>query len=69
MQCAKRPPDFVLQAFIESFSRFIVMREKSEITILRREEWVLDGVAVVYGSASELRATLEYDFSQEKFQL
>ena len=29
-------------------------------------EWVLDGATVMYGSASELRATLEYDFSQEK---
>jgi fido (protein-threonine AMPylation protein) len=27
---------------------------------------VLDGATVMYGSASELRATLEYDFSQEK---
>lgn len=27
---------------------------------------MLDGATVIYGSASELRATLEYDFSQEK---
>ena len=27
---------------------------------------MLDGATVLYGSASELRATLEYDFSQEK---
>lgn len=27
---------------------------------------VLDGATVLYGSASELQATLEYDFSQEK---
>lgn len=27
---------------------------------------MLDGATVMYGSASELRATLEYDFSQEK---
>ena len=27
---------------------------------------MLDGAPVMYGSASELRATLEYDFSQEK---
>jgi len=27
---------------------------------------VLDGATVIYGSASELKATLEYDFSQEK---
>lgn len=27
---------------------------------------MLDGATVIYGSDSELRATLEYDFSQEK---
>ena len=33
---------------------------------ITKKEWVLDGATVVYGSASELRATFEYDFSQEK---
>lgn len=33
---------------------------------ITKKEWVLDGETVLYGSASELRATLEYDFSQEK---
>lgn len=33
---------------------------------ITKKEWVLDGAIVMYGSASELRATLEYDFSQEK---
>lgn len=33
---------------------------------ITKKEWVLDGKTVIYGSASELRATLEYDFSQEK---
>ena len=33
---------------------------------ITKKEWVFDGAAVMYGSASELRATLEYDFSQEK---
>ena len=33
---------------------------------ITKKEWVLDGDTVVYGSASELRATLDYDFSQEK---
>ena len=33
---------------------------------ITKKEWVLDGATVVYGSASELRATLEYDFFQEK---
>ncbi len=33
---------------------------------ITKKEWVLDGATVIYGSASELKATLEYDFSQEK---
>ena len=33
---------------------------------ITKKEWVLDGNTVLYGSASELLATLEYDFSQEK---
>lgn len=33
---------------------------------ITKKEWVLDGETVMYGSASELRATLEYDFSQER---
>lgn len=33
---------------------------------ITKKEWVLDGETVLYGSASELRATLEYDFAQEK---
>lgn len=33
---------------------------------ITKKEWVLDGATVVYGSASELRVTLDYDFSQEK---
>lgn len=33
---------------------------------ITKKEWVLDGETVLYGSASELRATLEYDFQQEK---
>ena len=32
---------------------------------LSKKEWVLDGDSVVYGSASQLRSTLEYDLSQE----
>lgn len=31
-----------------------------------KKEWVLDGASVLYGSATELKATLEYDLSQEK---
>ena len=33
---------------------------------ITKKEWVLDGATVMYGSASELRSTLEYDFLQEK---
>ena len=33
---------------------------------ITKKEWVLDGATVMYGSASDLRATLEYDFSQKK---
>lgn len=33
---------------------------------ITKKEWVLDGATVLYGSASELRATIDYDFFQEK---
>ena len=33
---------------------------------ITKKEWVLDGATVIYGSASELKATLDYDISQEK---
>ena len=33
---------------------------------ITKREWVLNGATVLYGSASELRATLDYDFSEEK---
>ena len=33
---------------------------------ITKKEWVLNGATVLYGSASELRETLEYDFTQEK---
>jgi len=33
---------------------------------ITKQEWILNGATVVYGSASELEATLEYDFSEEK---
>ncbi len=33
---------------------------------ITKKEWVLDGASVLYGSAAELRATLEYDFSEER---
>ena len=33
---------------------------------ITKKEWVLDGDTVMYGSATELRATLEYDLSEER---
>ncbi|MBQ9358902.1 MAG: Fic family protein [Abditibacteriota bacterium] len=33
---------------------------------ITKREWVLNGATVLYGSATELRATLEYDLTQEK---
>ena len=33
---------------------------------ITKKEWVLNGATVLYGSATELRATLNYDFSEEK---
>ena len=33
---------------------------------ITKKEWVLDGDTVTYGSATNLRETLDYDFSQER---
>lgn len=33
---------------------------------ITKKEWVLDGDSVIYGSATELAATLDYDFAQER---
>lgn len=33
---------------------------------ITKKEWVLNGATVLHGSATELRATLDYDFSEEK---
>ncbi len=33
---------------------------------ITKKEWVLNGATVLYGSATELRATLDYDFSEER---
>lgn len=33
---------------------------------ITKKEWVLDGATVLYGSATELSATLDYDFAEEK---
>ena len=64
--------NFLKNEMIESINQFI--SEDIFIFIdmieddynISKKEWVLDGATVIYGSASELRATLEYDFSEEK---
>lgn len=33
---------------------------------ITKKEWVLDGATVLYGTATELRATLEYNFAEER---
>lgn len=33
---------------------------------ITKNEWVLNGATVIYGSATELKATLEYDIAEEK---
>ena len=33
---------------------------------ISKQEWILDGETILYGSAESLNATLEYDFQQEK---
>jgi fido (protein-threonine AMPylation protein) len=33
---------------------------------ISKEEWVLNGKSVIYANAPEIRATLDYDFNQEK---
>ncbi len=33
---------------------------------ITKKEWVLNGATVIYGSATELKATLDYDFAEEK---
>ena len=52
-----KPSKYLIDTAIQNIEGKITMKEK---------EWVLDGATVMYGSASELRATLEYNFSQEK---
>ena len=42
------------------------MQVKFVIIIITKRERLLNGDTVIYGSASELRATLEYDFSEER---
>lgn len=65
------------KAFVFSPAQYLSIHEKLFTGIYKhagtirdynisKPEWVLDGDTVMYGGANELRATLEYDFSQEK---
>lgn len=55
-----------ISQFTENYlPEYMTTQEKSVIIILQKE-WVLNGATVIYGSASELRKTLEYDFMKEK---
>ena len=64
-------------AFSFSLNEYISIHKKLFIGIyghagklrdynITKREWVLDGATVLYGSASELQATLDYDFTEEK---
>lgn len=33
---------------------------------ITKQEWVLDGETVLYGSANSLKSTIEFDFKEEK---
>lgn len=65
------------RAFVFSPAQYIAVHQKLFTGIYKhagqirdynitKAEWVLDGDTVLYGGASELRATLEYDFSVER---
>ena len=65
------------QAFSFSISEYLGIHKKLFAGIyphagkirdynITKKEWVLDGATVLYGSASELKETLEYDFSEER---
>ena len=65
------------KAFVFSPAQYIAVHQKLFNGIYKhagkireynitKSEWVLDGDTVMYGGASELRATLEYDLSVER---
>mgnify|MGYP000075590100 CR=1 FL=1 len=59
-------PQMSIWPFIKSFLRASILMQTYRDYNITKKEWVLNGATVLYASASELRATLEYDFSQEK---
>lgn len=65
------------KAFVFSPAQYISIHQKLFTGIYKhagkirdynitKSEWVLDGDTVMYGGASELRSTLDYDFSVER---
>ena len=65
------------KAFVFSSTQYLSIHKKLFLGIyshagkirdynITKKEWVLDGDTVLYGGATELRATLEYDLAQEK---
>ena len=58
------------RAFSFTPNEYISIHRNSEIARrdynITKREWVLSGATVLYGSATELMATLDYDFSEEK---
>lgn len=68
----KAPPHIINKGFkgkIPCYSQKAVYRylfPRRTYQGLQQKEWVLNGATVLYGSATELRATLDYDFSEEK---
>ncbi len=65
------------KAFVFSPAQYLAIHEKLFFGIYKhagkirdynitKSEWVLDGDTVMYGGASELKATLEYDLSVER---
>jgi fido (protein-threonine AMPylation protein) len=59
-------PGYYLHIHEKLFSGIYKHAGKIRDYNITKKEWVLDGDTVIYGGASELRATLEYDFSQER---
>lgn len=61
---------FTIQEFLSIHQRLFVglyeFAGKLRDYNITKEEWVLDGATVFYASATELRATLEYDLAEEK---
>lgn len=58
-------PIFYLQIHKQLFDGILLRAGKIRTHDISKKEWVLDGDTVLYGSSSQLMATLEYDFDKE----